>query len=68
LNFNIQYSITEIWNEIQDAIGVRGRSIELDYGISYNVDNSFFINELKENNIPELNDQYYLKRILNKYF
>jgi nucleoside-diphosphate-sugar epimerase len=67
LNFNIKYSITEIWNEIQDAIGVRGKSIELDFGKSYNVDNSFFINELKENNIPELNDQYYLKRILNKY-
>lgn len=32
LNFNIKYIITEIWNEIQDTIGVRGKSIELDFG------------------------------------
>ena len=67
LNFNIQYKVTEIWQEVEKALNIKGISTLLDLGNDYKIDNSLFIKEMGENEISELNDRKYLQKTIQKY-
>ena len=67
LNFNIQYKVTEIWQEVEKALNIKGISTLLDLGNDYKIDNSLFIKEIGENEITELNDRNYLQKTIQKY-
>ena len=67
LNFNIQYKVTEIWQEVEKALNIKGISTLLDLGNDYKIDNSLFIKEIGENEVPELNDRNYLQKTIQKY-
>jgi nucleoside-diphosphate-sugar epimerase len=67
LNFNINYKVLDIWQEVENVLGKKGKSRIIDAGYDYKVDNSLFISKLREVEIPELNDKDYLRRTINKY-
>ena len=67
LNFNIPYKVTEIWQEVEKALNKKGISTLLNIGNDYKIDNSLFIKEIGENEIPELNDRSYLQKTIQKY-
>ena len=67
LNFNINYTITEIWKEIELVLDKKGQAIVIDQGSEYKIDNSLFICELGEIEIPELNEVNYIRKTLQKY-
>ena len=67
LNFNINYKILDIWQEVENVLGKKGESRIIEAGCDYKIDNSLFISKLRGVEIPELNDKGYLRRILNKY-
>ena len=68
INFNINYSIVEIWSEIENALNKKGKFKIIQSGMFYKVDNSFFVDCLGESNIAEINDKDYLKKTVKKYF
>ena len=67
LNFNIRYKVSEIWQEVEKALNIKGKSTLLNLGNDYKIDNSLFIKTIGENKIPELNDVSYLQKTIKKY-
>ena len=67
LNFNINYTITEIWKEIELVLDQKGKAIVIDQGSEYKIDNSLFISKLEDIEIPELNEICYIRKTLQKY-
>ena len=67
LNFNIRYKVSEIWQEVEKALKIKGKFTLLNLGNDYKIDNSLFIKAIGENKIPELNDVSYLQKTIQKY-
>ena len=67
INFNINYKIIDIWDQVCEISNKKGLFKLIDSGSSYKIDNSLFVKILGKNNIPELDDYNYLKKILKKY-
>ena len=67
LNFNIRYKVSEIWQEVEKALKIKGKFTLLNLGNDYKIDNSLFIKTIGENKIPELNDVSYLQKTIKKY-
>ena len=67
LNFNIKYYVIDIWKEIEILLNKKGKSILINKGIDYDVDNSLFTKVLGEINIPDLNNENYLIKVLKKH-
>jgi nucleoside-diphosphate-sugar epimerase len=67
LNFNINYSITKIWKEIELVLEKKGKALVIDQGSKYKIDNSLLISKLGNIEIPELNEVFYLRKTLQKY-
>lgn len=67
LNFNINYKVLDIWQEVENVLGKKGKSRIIEAGYDYKVDNSLFISKLRGIEIPELNDKDYFRKTINKY-
>ena len=67
LNFNINYTIPEIWKEIELVLAKKGKAIVTDQGAEYKINNSLFISKMGEVEVPELNEVNYLRKIIQKY-
>jgi hypothetical protein len=68
INFNIKYKITEIWKEVEKVLAKKGNATVVNLGGEYKVDNSLFISKMGDIEIPELNQDNYLSKTLQKYF
>lgn len=68
LNFNINYTVPEIWKELEFVLTKKGKAMVSDQGVEYKVDNSLFISIMGQIEVPELNDVNYLSKTIQKYF